>query len=163
MGETAAVIAFVVCACLVSAGAKAEEPKPLARELVRLESHLEKDTLSAAERQRLAEIYFLTSRCKDVGKILAKDNEHEARTLKCACGGACAPGSEDGQVHRFKRLLERGAKWKSPGVQKLWRSVRAQPEARYWAMRALSRQRNAVTQGIRADLEASLESLDVKP
>lgn len=134
-------------------------------EISRLESKRWSGKLSSQERLRLGEIYFLTSRCDDVKTLFAKKEPASGELLLCACGGGCAKDSEGAQVLQFRNMLENGTSWRDARVQKLWRKLKASPEARYWAVKALRRSRSGGgrIQTVRAGLEKSLESLEVHP
>lgn len=135
-------------------------------EISRLESKRWSGKLTSEEKLRLGEIYFLTSRCDDVKTLFAKKDKQPVagELLLCACGGSCVKGSDEGQVHQFRNMLEKGASWRDARVQKLWRKLKTSPEARYWAVKALRQDRaGSRVQTVRADLEKSLESLEVHP
>jgi hypothetical protein len=132
-------------------------------EMTRLEQLKARGALSHLQSTRLAEIYFLTSRCDDVRKVLGG-----GRTLLgCACGGGCPSNSDVARMRQLKKVLESGAHWNDHKVQVLWRKIQHMPEARYWALKNLRSNpasvRDVRLRTVRADLEKSLESLEVQP
>lgn len=134
-------------------------------EISRLEAKMWSNRLSSSETVRLGEIYFLTSRCNDVERLFkSKSAKADGGLLVCVCGGFCKNASQEGRLQQFKKLIEKGARWTAPGVQRAWRIVKDRPEAYYWAIKSL-RQSGATLkiQHVRVDLEKSLESLEVNP
>lgn len=148
---------------VLTASASTETARPVQAELSRLEAAATRGSITPAQRLKLAEIYFLTSRCDDVKKTLAKVTTSDATLLKCVCGAKCAANGDEAKVQQFQKLLEKGVRWNDARVQKLWRVLKEIPEARYWAIKSLRSRREPKIQNVRLDLERSLESLEVKP
>lgn len=145
------------------ARAEIEDAPPIHSELSRLEQKMAKAKIDADERQRLAEIYFLTSRCADAMKLLARTKTKEALNLKCACGGGCAPKSTGAKIQSLKKLLAKHVRWQDARVQKIWHELQDVPEANYLVVKVLRQRRDSRSQSVRVGLESSLESLEVKP
>ncbi|MEW6057113.1 MAG: hypothetical protein AB1540_10905 [Bdellovibrionota bacterium] len=132
----------------------------LQKELIRLDRARREKSLSQAERLRLAEIFFLTSRCEDVRKLLSEAKQESE--LLCACGAGCQKGSSLEKLARFRSLVdEKRAAWRSKPVQTLWKSLKHKPEAQYWALKALRRERDPKWNRLRVELEQSLSGLEI--
>jgi hypothetical protein len=138
------------------AAAFASEPAHVQREVSRLEAQLRSGKLKEPQKTRLAELYFLLSRCDDVRKLVPEG------PLACVCGGGCVGESSAARVEMLRRLLEGGARWDDKRVRKLWDIVGNLPEARYWALKAMSVNRDPKLRAMRSELEKSLEGLEVK-
>ena len=150
--------------CLLALSfASSQIGRPVQAELGQLEAAVARGSITPAQRLKLAEIYFLTSRCDDVKKTLAKVTTPDATLLKCVCGGKCPSQGDEAKVQQFQKLLEKGARWNDARVRKLWRAIKDIPEAKYWAVKNLRGRRESGIQNVRLDLERSLESLEVKP
>lgn len=156
-------LAALAAATVLSQQAWGQGSVDLQRETLRLEGMKKRGDITTADERRLSEIYFLTSRCEDVRRMLGN-----ARTpLNCACGGMCPKSEDIDRLERFRALLSKGTGWGDARVQALWKKVSHMPEARYFALKSFrsgSRyRRDARIRPLRADLEQSLESLEVKP
>jgi hypothetical protein len=128
-------------------------------EIQSLESLNKKNQLKPVLLQRLAELYFLTSRCEDVKKILDK----LPTEISCACGGKCMNNYETVKIQEFKTKMQKGKSWFSNEVKKSWQHVKHLPEARYWALKVLQKNTNIRIQKIRLEIEESLEGIEVSP
>jgi hypothetical protein len=143
-------------------GVSAAEYSPFIQdEIFKLESF--KPKLNAEQAQELSELYFLTGRCSDALKI-KKDLKN---LITCACGGGC-PNTKDPndkkwvEIFALKRKSEKGALWRNSSVQKHWKNLREDPDAKYWAFKILSG--NAKQDPVlRSQLEQALESFNVNP
>lgn len=143
----------------------------LQKELNRLESAKSGGKISSEETVRLAEIYFLTSRCSDATSVLKHLPVKELRPEKkkiandvlCVCGANCSASASLYKFVMFKKLMASGARWGDRRVQKLWREVEHMPEAKYMVIKRLrtaSRHEGVIVR-TRARLEKSLESLEI--
>ena len=141
-------------------------PVPLLERTRMLERSLEGGSLNQASRLELAEIYYLTSRCGDVRKLLLGKSDSSAAALVCACEGPCDEGinskSYAGRVFAFERLLSKRHSLEDPDVKRTWNDLRAYPEARYRMLRYLRAGRGPLSpaqKSLRAELEDSLSEL----
>ena len=150
---------------------RAEPPHPsvaIQDEINRLERLRWAGHLTPKNRIRLAEIYFMISRCDDVRTLLIKpkDKRSADKFLLCACGGGCNGRSDVERASKFKKLLDNATAWRDPRVQHLWRKVREVPEARYWALKSFRRHpqelANPKLRAMSVALEKSLESMEIK-
>ncbi|MBI3557627.1 MAG: hypothetical protein HY074_15305 [Deltaproteobacteria bacterium] len=139
----------------------------LESETAHLESLSRANRLTAAQALRLGEIYFLTSRCGDVAKVVRRFFTDSSNELVCACAKSCMGHTELARLARFRSDLAKKIRWKDQRFQEDWRKVEHMPEARYWALKYLRSTpesfRDPVLREARSELEKSLESLEVKP
>lgn len=133
-------------------------------EIFRLEN-LKKDAknFNTDQMQELSELYFMTGRCKDTLKI----KKNFKNLITCACGGACPVAKSEEEkkwveVFTLKRMALAGKPWKSSALQKQWRKLRDDPDAKYWAFKVLSHDARLNPQ-LRMQLEQALESFNVNP
>ncbi|MBI3541756.1 MAG: hypothetical protein HY075_00565, partial [Deltaproteobacteria bacterium] len=65
----------------------------------------------------------------------------------------------------FRKLLDRGGRWKDKSVQAAWQKVSHLPEAKYWALKSLRADpmsfRDVTLHAARLELEQALDSLEV--
>lgn len=127
-------------------------------ELSHLESRLRAKDLTPKQSQRLAEIYFLTSRCEEALKI----KRVEKTDLSCVCGGSCPQHGSVQKIIRLRDLFNQGVSWFDPKVQAAWRAARNFLEARYFAMKFMRKVADPGVVAERAEFEHSFESLEVK-
>lgn len=129
-------------------------------EISRLERKKNEGELDTKSKQKLAELYFLTSRCPDL-VALYTDEEQLSGSLCCACGQGCGDKTENEtlvKLNRFRALLQKqGVAWKDKEVQSLWTVLKQRPEAKYLALRHL-RLKNA--QSLTAQERTLRQSLD---
>jgi hypothetical protein len=135
----------------------------LSNETGRLEALLKSGRAKSPDRARLAQIYFLTSRCPDVLHIA----DESMRALTCACGGPCDAHSRLGKIMALRALLEKPTSWSDRALQSLWKEVARTPEAQHAMLRYLmsyapARKNDGLRQ-LRGELESRLQSLDVQP
>ena len=147
---------------LTYTGVARAETRNLQNELDRLESLKASRKLTPADKTRLEEIYFLTSRCEDARKLAGQSRT----TIGCACGAPCQANTSLDQTLRFRDLLQKSGRWNDPRVRALWSKVKYSPEARYWALKTMrsnpAMYNDANLRVVRADLEQSLDSLEVR-
>lgn len=135
-----------------------------------LETMMHLGKTNASQRERLASIYFLTSRCEEIRTLVRRgqgiSSSRRMEELLCACGGKCKGRGDLAKLDRFRRLLAKTVNWGDRKLQLAWREAQHLPEARYWALKRLQNERQAfhVTKlrELRQELEGSLESLEVK-
>lgn len=132
-------------------------------ETERLEAVLAHGKANVEDRTRLAEIYFLTSRCDDVKRV----RPPIGASLACACGGECAKGSRVQKSAEMQRLFAKGAKWTDSTVKSVWKRAYDIPEAQYWALKILRATRGSFADpklsALREEIEKSLAALEVNP
>lgn len=140
----------------------------LESEIDTLEGQASVGTIAPVQLERLAEIYFLTSRCTDVRRVLkGRRATPRISQLLCACGDVCKGPSEVAKMTAFRGLLAKGVRWNDRRVQAAWKQVSSMPEARYWALKHLTATpaafRDAGLVSVRQELEKELDSLEVRP
>lgn len=153
---------ILICVFLQIFSGGALSADALQNEVDRLEGLHHSKKIDDSDLQRLAEIYFLTSRCPDVKKLLS----HRPSPLACVCGAGCPNQTDLERLSVFKKLVDRGENWNSVKTKLLWSRVAQMPEARYWALKSLRANPSSFRFGrlkaMRAELEKSLESLEVQ-
>ncbi len=139
----------------------------LESETGQLESLRRNHKIGSAQALRLGELYFLTSRCDEVEKIVKQFPSEAGNALTCACGEACSGSSELARLSRFRADLKKKMRWKDSRLIGDFRRVQHLPEARYWALKYLRSSpasfKDPALRATRNELEKSLESLEVKP
>lgn len=109
-------------------------------EISKLERKKTQGELDEISKQKLAELYFLTSRCHDLAQLFEGPALQHC-TLCCACGEGCSektPNQTVAKLSRFRALLLAGqAQWGSKELQPLWMELKQRPEAKYLALRFL--------------------------
>lgn len=104
-------------------------------EAQKLEHQKSMSKLDPAKLKRLAEIYFLTSRCPDLRALIADRTEVHPQ-IYCICGGV---GCENDPYHMLKSRLAKGEEFNSREVQKLYEtSLQMNPnETKYMVLKEL--------------------------
>ncbi|MBI2604710.1 MAG: hypothetical protein HYW49_01390 [Deltaproteobacteria bacterium] len=146
---------FAALAWTAAWAAPADTGVPVENEVQKLEHGLKGGKLRGEQRTRLAEIYFLTSRCKEAKDLLEEEPQLHPEIL-CACGStACRPDTDVGRLARLRVLLEKPMPFESDAVQAFWTKLRDLPEAKYLALRSL-RERLKRNEELPARLQARM-------
>lgn len=160
---------FAVTAWTAAWAAPADTGVPLENETQKLEHVLKSGHSTPQQRSRLAEIYFLTSRCKEAKDLLEEEPQLHPEIL-CACGStACRPETDVGRIARLRALFEKKTPFESEPVQVFWTKLRDLPEAKYLALKSLrERMKNGEELPTRLharmrEWENALESLEPAP
>jgi hypothetical protein len=141
---------------------------PLQDEVDNLEALASKKTVTDSQLRRLSEIYFLTSRCEDV-KRLGRHRAWNAKTgseVACVCYAQCSGRSKkmafEMKLAQFKKTFTSEQAWTSKRIKALWATLSTAPEAQYWALKQLRYTKLAKQKTFAAELEKSLEALEVQ-
>lgn len=123
-------------------------------------------SFSAGDLRRLAELYFITSQCKELQRIHKTSRHTEGlNDLFCACGIECKTNNAYSTLRELRSLFfDKKRNWEDRQVQKLWRQVQHEPEAIYWAIRALraTPRKTVSTARQLLELERTLQALEVQ-
>lgn len=157
---------FAATAWAVAWAAPADTGVPVENETQKLEHALKSGTLRSGQRARLAEIYFLTSRCKEAKDLLEEEPQLHPEIL-CACAStACRPDTDIGKLARLRALLEKPLPFESEAVQAFWAKLLDLPEAKCLALKSLrerlkrDEELSAALRGRMKEWEDALESLE---
>ena len=146
---------------------------PIANETQKLEHLLSEEKLEPAARKRLAEIYFLTSRCLEAHDLLFLTPELQP-DVYAACGNfnektpSSILDSSIGKITRLKTELEGIKEIDSKEIMELWNAVKAMPEGKYAMLKGLrSRMQKDFTpdKNLTAQMsewDKSLQALEIK-
>lgn len=147
---------FAALAWTVAWAAPVDTGVPVENETQRLEHALKNGNLRSEQRTRLAEIYFLTSRCKEAKDLLEEEPQLHPEIL-CACAStACRPDTDVGRLARLRALLEKPIPFESDAVQVFWTKLQKLPEAKYLALKSL-RERLKRYEELSAPLQARMK------
>jgi len=140
----------------------------LYNEVERLEDARSKGALTSPQEKLLAELYFMTSRCDEVKKLVAwhkksrKKDLFPASDISCACGGSsCFSNTLQAKLSRFRTDLEGAPYWSARKHKPLWKDLSHLPEAQYLALKKMLLDPSPSVAKLRAEIEKSLSSLEV--